>query len=235
MENLVELYNQGEPVAKIAELTGISVRTVYRKIESLKSSGAIQKRTKRVKRGTSYAKLVGTKIWHLQIIGTETYKNNSYKLRCVCDCGQNCVGFKHSIFSGEKKTCGRSNCLFHRQDYTNYGDKNVNFKGHKGIHGSKWSGMKAAAKRRNLLFDIDIKETWDLYEKQNRKCAMTGLTIEFGKTYKKGNTASLDRINSEQGYVANNVHWVHKDINKMKMDLNIERFKELCALVTNPS
>ena len=80
--------------------------------------------------------------------------------------------------------------------------------------------------------NITIQEAWDLFLEQDRKCALTGLDIVFGPRDKGGNTASLDRIDSTKGYIKGNVQWVHKDINRMKFDLNQERFIELCKKVT---
>lgn len=48
-----------------------------------------------------------------------------------------------------------------------------------------------------------------------------------------GDTASLDRINSNAAYVTGNVQWVHKHINKMKNDLPEDVFVSMCAAVSN--
>lgn len=48
-------------------------------------------------------------------------------------------------------------------------------------------------------------------------------------------TASLDRIDSTKGYTLDNIQWVHKHINVMKMDLDQEYFIKLCKLVTKKS
>lgn len=42
-----------------------------------------------------------------------------------------------------------------------------------------------------------------------------------------GGTASLDRIDGARGYVEGNVWWVHKDVNVMKMDLEVDYFVDL--------
>ena len=73
---------------------------------------------------------------------------------------------------------------------------------------------------------------WDLFIKQNKKCALSGLDIEFSRKLKDGTTtASLDRIDSSKGYIQNNVQWVHKDINRIKQNLDQEKFIELCKMV----
>ena len=88
-------------------------------------------------------------------------------------------------------------------------------------------------KRRIIPFEISESEFVHLIEEQNYKCALSGLDIYFQKNARDySKTASLDRINSAKGYTINNIQWVHKDINKMKMDLQQERFIELCKLIT---
>ena len=44
-------------------------------------------------------------------------------------------------------------------------------------------------------------------------------------------TASLDRIDSTKGYSKDNIQWVHKDINCMKMDFSQQYFIDLCVKV----
>jgi hypothetical protein len=46
-------------------------------------------------------------------------------------------------------------------------------------------------------------------------------------------TASLDRINSDEGYIKGNVQWVHKDINIMKNIYSSKYFIEMCKKVAN--
>jgi len=162
---------------------------------------------------------------------TSKSTDKSWRAICRCDCGRIADVNTNYLMRGLRKTCGNKECQYHRQDYNNAGKNNVCFAGYEGIHGSKWSGIRAAAKRRGLAFEVTIKEAWELFERQNRKCALTDLDIGFGKTYTEGNTASLDRIDSSKGYILGNIQWVHKDVNKMKMDISMPRFLELCRLV----
>lgn len=71
---------------------------------------------------------------------------------------------------------------------------------------------------------------WDLLQKQEYKCALSGLPIKFINSTNK--TASLDRINSDKGYTIDNIQWVHKKINHMKMEMNQQEFIETCKLVS---
>lgn len=63
---------------------------------------------------------------------------------------------------------------------------------------------------------------------------LTGWPIAFRPVgVKSGQTsASLDRIDSHQGYVLGNLQWVHKDIQRMKSDFSQERFLEVCSAVS---
>jgi hypothetical protein len=79
---------------------------------------------------------------------------------------------------------------------------------------SKFESYRKGAMIRNMAFEIKIEEVWDLFLKQKRKCALTGWNIRFGK----GQTASLDRIDSGKGYTSDNIQWIHKNINILKMD-----------------
>jgi len=84
-----------------------------------------------------------------------------------------------------------------------------------------------------LPFSITIEYAWDLFLKQNRKCAMSGMEINFAATGKDKFTASLDRIDSNEGYVDGNVQWVHKDINWMKNTFSQQHFVDMCKKVAD--
>jgi hypothetical protein len=90
------------------------------------------------------------------------------------------------------------------------------------------------AERRSLVFNITIEQAWDIYLKQNKRCALSGTLIVFSKPDEgRIQTASLDRIDSSKGYILENVQWVHKVLNKMKGKLSDNQFKFWCNLVTN--
>ena len=74
-----------------------------------------------------------------------------------------------------------------------------------------------------------MEYAWDLFLKQNRQCALTGLPLTIAM-HGNGN-ASLDRIDSLLGYEEGNVQWVHKHINLMKNALDENYFIKMCSLV----
>ena len=111
-----------------------------------------------------------------------------------------------------------------------------NWKGFGEISGDFWCAIQKSAKARDLSFEISIEDAWNIFLKQNRKCALSGLELTLSrsrtrKKYKTVHTASLDRIDSSKGYTIDNVQWVHKRVNLMKGNMSTENFIEWCNLV----
>lgn len=112
------------------------------------------------------------------------------------------------------------------------GPEHAQWKGHEQISGNHWWGIKRGALSKKIPFEITIEDAWNLFLKQDRKCALSGLDIYFPESYKCPFTASLDRIDSSKNYTIDNLQWVHKTINLMKNTLSQERFIEMCRLVS---
>ena len=92
-----------------------------------------------------------------------------------------------------------------------------------------WNSILGGAYRRRLVVEIIEDDIWDLYIKQNKKCALTGLPITLHKDDKIN--CSVDRIDSSKGYTKDNIQLVLKEVNKIKMDLDQDRFYELCKTI----
>lgn len=97
------------------------------------------------------------------------------------------------------------------------------------ISGRLYSAIKYKANLRNINFDLSLKFLDDLFESQAGLCYYSGLKIE-GKARNQV-TASLDRTNSNLGYIESNVHWVHKDVNFMKHTASEDHFFDLIELI----
>ena len=93
-----------------------------------------------------------------------------------------------------------------------------------------WNSVKRNARVRELEFKITKEYAWNLFLRQERRCVYTN---EILLMVKSNFTASLDRLDNTVGYLPENVQWVHKDVNLMKMNLSDERFSELCRKISN--
>lgn len=144
---------------------------------------------------------------------------------CVCNsCGQqkilNTTAIKNNKTCGCQRTKSRSG--------------NYNWTGHQEIHGKWWGDVKRGAKNRKHDFEIKIEDMWDLFLKQERKCALSGVPIKFSQTTRSWieTTASIDRIDSEKGYIMSNVQWVHKTVNLMKQSMSQNDFINMCHKIS---
>ena len=86
---------------------------------------------------------------------------------------------------------------------------------------------------RGYLWDLTIEFIWELYEEQGGVCALSGIPIGWNKNLTA--TASIDRIDSSEGYLKGNVQLVHKDINFMKQQYDQDKFIALCKSVADHS
>ena len=87
--------------------------------------------------------------------------------------------------------------------------------------------------RRPIELAITIQQAWELFLAQGRKCALSGEPIAFPRINAEKGTASLDRIDSNLGYVLGNVQWVHKDVNIMKNKFDQDYFIGLCVKIAS--
>jgi len=174
--------------------------------------------------------LMGKKFNLLLIINRDKNTNRgNARWNCICDCGKTCIVSGSDLRSGRRKSCG---CLSKR-----YKEDNPKFSGYKDIYKSFWTRLKNNAKIRNLEFNLKIEEIYELYIKQNKKCALSGVPIKIYSTYRTNekDAASIDRIDSKKGYYIDNIQWILKDINKIKMDMDNSLFIDLCKKVANYS
>lgn len=148
----------------------------------------------------------------VKLHGQNKTKHNLWQ--CRCKCGNYTIVSSSNI--KRTKSCG---CAKHK--------KPPNWCGYKEVSGTYVSALKYGAKNRNIHYDdsITAKYLFELFLVQNKKCAITGEKIDLT------DDASIDRIDSTDGYVKGNLWWVKKDINKMKLDFPLSFFIELCEKV----
>lgn len=107
------------------------------------------------------------------------------------------------------------------------------YKGYEDLSGRFWSSIQYSANKRNIYFDPDltIEFAWNLFVKQDKKCALSGIDITLSRTSKINNTASLDRIDSKLSYTKDNVQWLHKNVNNLKGSLSSQDTVDLCRKI----
>lgn len=155
---------------------------------------------------------------------------------CKCECGNDVKIAIEKLLYENIQSCG---CLHKRR-----GPDSPFWKGCGEISADVFGNYRRGAKankafgRSEKEFSVSIEYLWELFLKQNKKCAISGLELSFdpygsGKKFKETNkvTASLDRINSSIGYVGGNVQWIHKRINIMKNEFPQEEFLEYCRII----
>jgi hypothetical protein len=173
---------------------------------------------------------INDKFNKLTVIEKDTRKstrNRTYWL-CKCDCGNYSSVLTYGLYKNKILSCG---CTRKSKGWKKYKSK---YPGE--LRSYIWSRMKKHAEYRNLEFSITPIEAWNLFLKQDRKCALTGIELFFvsNAAAKLGQTtASLDRIDSSRGYILDNIQWIHKDLQFMKSDFTQEEFIKYCHLVSN--
>lgn len=150
-------------------------------------------------------------------------KHNYIYWLCLCECGNQTKVSTPSLNNGHVKSCG---CIISKFDRTR------NIKNNTLIPTYLFNQIERGAKSRNIEFNISIDYIWFLFNIQNKKCSLSKLDLTFPKNAREKNyTASLDRIDSNIGYIEGNVQWVHRDINLMKNSLSQDYFIKMCSLI----
>lgn len=166
-------------------------------------------------------KAIGQKFGMLTIV---SHHSRSRGYNCKCECGGMTISTLYKLKTGRRRSCG---C----REF--YGKENKNYRGYDDLTETQWWVIKYRAKRRHMEMNITREYAWELFVKQEKKCKFTGWPLKFGSYhYRAETTASLDRIDSSKGYVEGNVQWVHKDINKMKLNKSDAEFIKMCHAIS---
>lgn len=158
-----------------------------------------------------------------KLIAKSRAKNNKHghtRWNCVCECGRTKIICSTSLVANLSKSCGYCS----RPNFTGYED----------ISGSHFRKMKESAQDKSIEFKITIQDIWNQYLKQNKKCSLTGICIQFFRGYGERSflqTASVDRIDSSKGYTIDNIQIIHKKLQPLKMCLSMKELKSWCKLI----
>jgi hypothetical protein len=166
--------------------------------------------------------LVGKKVGKLTPLSCKPKTEGQWKGRprwfwtCMCDCGRTTEVRKDHLLSGLTISCG---CVSN-QVRGRRGEDHPHWRGVGELSRSRLNRIKKGAKLRGLPFEVTDEYLWKLFLTQDRRCALTGLPLKFeSNRSEEETTASLDRVCSSSGYTVGNVQWVHKVVNRLKMDM----------------
>lgn len=130
------------------------------------------------------------------------------------------------------RKCGGSNVNTINNISKNWGKNNHFLK--RGSSSDEFSVFREhlrRIRRRNHKYDVsldDLKTQWDM---QNGKCVYTGVSLHFKKCDSPIYMASLDRINSNEGYVKGNIQWVSAVVNYAKSNMTHEQMLTFIDIV----
>ncbi len=174
---------------------------------------------------TAIERFLGKKFGKLTVLAL-AYRNQKGQTfwKCRCECRKEKVIRGDHLLDGATKSCGCNQ----------QGMGNHRWNGCGEIGGWTWNNYRISAKRRNIPFKVSVKDMWELFLKQDRKCALSGESLHFSPKQEWGSktNASLDRIDSSKGYVKGNVQWVTKNVNIAKQSMTQNEFIRVCELVT---
>lgn len=159
---------------------------------------------------TSSPNLIGEKFGSLLVIDYGKFDRIQY-WKCKCDCGSETSVTGTKLKSGHTQTCGhcfKTNVITHHPDWLG-GEFLPDFIVLSIIRRSRDKGIE---------YNLTVKFLENLFLKQEGKCALTGELLTVPQKARDVFTISLDRIDSSKGYTEDNVQWVHKDVNILKMD-----------------
>lgn len=120
------------------------------------------------------------------------------------------------------KTCKKEQ--YERRRIANRGDQGI-----ERLSVERYCGLRDRAKKHGLELDFDVEYLRELWIKQEGKCAISG--IQMTTTMFAGRTPtnmSVDRIDSDKGYIKGNVQLVCMAVNQMKSDLTLEELIHFC-------
>ena len=163
--------------------------------------------------------MIGKKYGLLSVIDDGGKDNKGHLMYlCECECGNTKKIHGTHLRSGKTISCGCKNKL-------------------KTIGSDFWyriinHGVNTRAGRKELEKNITKEYIYDLFLEQKGLCKLSGLPITLPKTWRdRKHSASLDRIDSNKGYIVGNVQWVHKMVNVMKNTFPQDMFLFVCSKI----
>jgi hypothetical protein len=223
--NVIDLYQSGKTIIEISKITNCGSTTIsnFLKENNVEIRKAAKRDTLRE------LPIIGDKFGQWTVIsseiksGTELKESDDRSLywRVQCKCGESSWRLATHLKNGKTNAC---KACARRGDIHNfiYSKFNITEK-----------GLKTRKKVGNLDFNITPEYLDELYNR-NHFCVYTGIDLSYDNNLNvKDNPLSIDRIDSNVGYVEGNIQFVHKNINMMKGILTHDDFINFCKMVAN--
>lgn len=95
-----------------------------------------------------------------------------------------------------------------------------------------FKSVRYRSREKGFEHDLDLQFLKDLWEKQDGKCAVTGIPLVLENKITNPNfSASLDRVDSSKWYIKENVHFVSTTVNFAKNKFSLETLEEFIDLI----
>lgn len=214
-KEIIKLKKQNKTQKEISDILGCSYGYVSRIVKEFGYSNNID------------AKYIGNTFGMLtpiKRVGSDKYSHAKYL--CLCSCGKNIEILGNSLSSGNTLSCGCTS----RKVGKNHGL----WTGYEDISNIYYNRVLRCANDRDIPVSLTIQEMWQKFIEQDKRCALSGIKLMFAPTNKTRGlqTASLDRIDSKEGYYYSNIQWIHKNLNVMKWHISNEDFINWCHEVS---
>lgn len=175
--------------------------------------------------------VIGTHIGNWKVVSEKFKEDGVFKNTCECICGVIRNVHTWHLNNNKTKGCGCTNIVGRFKSQC-VGDLSLSY----------YNSFKTNREKKGKLFseEVTMEVLWELFLKQDRKCAISGIEIFLNPQWSQQNngrsnkiqTASIDRIDSTKNYTIDNIQWVHKDINHMKGVLEEDLFIYYCKQIT---
>lgn len=165
---------------------------------------------------TYFINLIGKRFGRLEVIKREDNDRGGHtRWLCKCDCGNEKIIYGVSLRKGHTISCG---CWQRESRYLPFEEASKN---------ALYKRYKDNAKNRNILFELSKEEFLKLAKENCFYCGKKPSNI-FKNIHNNGNYIynGIDRINSFDGYVKDNVVSCCSRCNHAKSDGDIKDFLE---------
>lgn len=105
-----------------------------------------------------------------------------------------------------------------------------------------WNNLNSNAKSRRLNVEILKTDIIKLWKAQNGLCALTKIPMQMTNSVRSSRSrnlnqyrASVDRIDSEKGYIPGNIRLVCAYVNVMRSDMTDDELRFWCAAILKGS